>query len=315
MPLWGRNDQSVTANSVTTQESSNGAPIGTYALVKGDQVGRTSGANAHFGNTSSMTRASVDVNMFGNSTPSAFIIGQAVGVFGADTTETTFNVAQGIAHAGWQVRRGGTGPVTAFTVTASGAYFANGETITVSNGYSNATGTITSNGTANMVSVVVTGGGSGFTNTSMAAITFNREKHLFGINVSGTGTDYGNTDYIVVSNGTVNAIANVETDGSGDPLTFTITNVGLFPANIANNQLVVNIYAANGASSNGTGTTFTANAAPSTGGTVTLTLGGRANRVHYETLVAMGSLGAQTAPYGTPADVADASDDAILPDS
>ena len=43
--------------------------------------------------------------------------------------------------------------------------------------------------------------------------------------------------------------------------------------------------------------------------------GGRAGRVQYETLVAMGSLGAQTAAYGTPALVADASDDAQLPDS
>jgi hypothetical protein len=43
--------------------------------------------------------------------------------------------------------------------------------------------------------------------------------------------------------------------------------------------------------------------------------GGRAGRVQYETLVAMGSLGAQTAAYGTPALVADASDDSILPDA
>ena len=43
--------------------------------------------------------------------------------------------------------------------------------------------------------------------------------------------------------------------------------------------------------------------------------GGRAGRVQYETLVAMGSLGAQTAAYGTPASVADASDDTFLPDS
>jgi hypothetical protein len=43
--------------------------------------------------------------------------------------------------------------------------------------------------------------------------------------------------------------------------------------------------------------------------------GGRAGRVQYETLVAMGSLGAQTAAYGTPAAVADAGDDARLPDS
>ena len=47
----------------------------------------------------------------------------------------------------------------------------------------------------------------------------------------------------------------------------------------------------------------------------TVTAGGRAGRVHYETLVAMGSLGAQTAAYGTAATTADASDDTILPDA
>jgi hypothetical protein len=43
--------------------------------------------------------------------------------------------------------------------------------------------------------------------------------------------------------------------------------------------------------------------------------GGRAGRVQYETLVAMGSLGAQTAAYGTAATVADASDDTQIPDA
>jgi hypothetical protein len=43
--------------------------------------------------------------------------------------------------------------------------------------------------------------------------------------------------------------------------------------------------------------------------------GGRAGRVQYEVLVAMGSLGAQSAAYGTPASVADASDDLVLPDA
>jgi hypothetical protein len=43
--------------------------------------------------------------------------------------------------------------------------------------------------------------------------------------------------------------------------------------------------------------------------------GGRAGRVQTEVLVAMGSLGAQTAAYGTAAAVADASDDAVLPDA
>ena len=53
----------------------------------------------------------------------------------------------------------------------------------------------------------------------------------------------------------------------------------------------------------------------SSGATFRATAGGRAGRVFYETLVAMGSLGAQTAAYGTAATTADASDDAVLPDS
>lgn len=84
MSSWGRNDQAVTANSTTTAEASNGAPIGTYTAVKkaGNVIGTPGSANAHFGNTSPGARANVDSNMFGNVTPGAFIPGMAVGVFG-----------------------------------------------------------------------------------------------------------------------------------------------------------------------------------------------------------------------------------------
>ena len=90
MAQWGRNDQSVTANSSTTVESSNGAPIGTHALVKsGGEVAsvRVDGANAHFGNTSAGTRASVDSTMFNNTTIGAFIPNMAVGVYGVDPAD------------------------------------------------------------------------------------------------------------------------------------------------------------------------------------------------------------------------------------
>ena len=140
MPLWGRNDQAVTANSTTTRETSNGAPIGTYTAV---ELG--GGANAHFGNTSAGSRAATDVAMFNNATPGAFISGMAVGVFGVSAPEMANNVLNNSvergAHAGWNLRRAGTGPVTSFTVTAAGSGFSNGETIRVSNGGTNATGT------------------------------------------------------------------------------------------------------------------------------------------------------------------------------
>jgi hypothetical protein len=308
MPLWGRNDQAVTANSTTTMETSSGAPIGTYTAV---ELG--GGANAHFGNTSAGSRAATDVAMFNNATPGAFLSGMAVGVFGVSAPEMSNNVLNNSiergAHAGWNLRRAGTGPVTSFTVTAAGSGFSNGETIRVSNGGTNATGTITSNGTGNMTSVAVTSSGAGFTNTTMAAIAFNREKGVVEIKYTGTATGYNNTDLITVSNGAVNATATVSTNGTGGTLTFSITNKGLFANTAANATAVVAIANATGGASGGSGATFSANLATSTGGTVTIALGGRAGRVHHETLVAMGSLGAQTAAYGTPATANDASTD------
>lgn len=242
MSLWGRNDQAVTANSTTTRESSNGAPIGTWALVKGDQVGRTSGANAHFGNTSPMSRANVDVRMFNNTTPGVFITGQAVGVFGADATETNVSNASGISHAGWLLRTAGTGSLISFT-----------------------------------------------------------------INSSATATGYNNADIINVRSLQAggNATVTFTTNSTGGNLAFTISTsgAGFTSATIPTSNISVTNSTGGTAAGNTTVTNFIAKA------------GGRAGRVHFETLVAMGSLGAQTAPYGTPALVADASDDTILPDS
>lgn len=305
MPLWGRNDQAVTVSA--NVETSTGAPIGTYTAVK---LG--GGANAHAGNTAG-SRANVDVQMFNNASPNAFMTNMAVGVFGVSATEQAnnkTNAKEHGAHAGWNLRRAGTGPVVSFTVTAAGSNFANGETITVSNGGTNAVGTIVTNATSNMTSVSVTSEGAGWTNSAIAVIGFNRQKHLSTVSYSGTATGYSNTDYIVVSNATVNATASITTNASGGTLTFAVTNAGLFSNTIANTQLVVTAYAANGQSGgSGSGATFSANVIGSTGGTVTVTLGGRAGRVSYETVVAMGSLGAQTAAYGTAASTNDASSD------
>jgi hypothetical protein len=102
MAQWGRNDQAVTSNS--TVYSSNGAPMGTWALVKGG-----GGATAHNPNG---TRADTDVNMFGNTTQDAFITGKAVGVFGEDVNEIRAERASGAArpaHAGWVIRTEGSG--------------------------------------------------------------------------------------------------------------------------------------------------------------------------------------------------------------
>ena len=129
MPLFGRADQAVTANSTTTHESTQGAPIGTYVLVKGNQIGRTGSANAHFGNTSPGSRANVDVRMFNNTTPGAFINGAAVGVFGADATETGVSNAAGISHAGWLIRRAGTGSILSGVYGNTGVGYNNADVL------------------------------------------------------------------------------------------------------------------------------------------------------------------------------------------
>ena len=237
MAQWGRNDQAVTANSTTTKETSNGAPIGTYTAVKAG-----GGANAHFGNTSAGSRAATDVNMFNNTTPSAFLSGAAVGVFGVDTTEIAVSNSYGVAHAGWNLRRAGTGSIVA--------------------------GSFTSNSTT---------------------------------------LGYNNADIVVIKSPVAggNASFSMTTNATGGNLSLTLTNAG-------SGFNVVTIPTSNIFITNATGGTAAGNT------TVTnfvVTAGGRAGRVHYETLVAMGSLGAQTAAYGTAALVADASDDTILPDS
>jgi hypothetical protein len=215
---------------------SNGAPIGTYTAVK---LG--GGANADFANTAG-SRANVDIQMFNNATPGAFMSGVAVGVFGVSATEMSNNIVNNSkergAHAGWNLRRAGTGPVVSIAANATLVGYNNADIISVrspSTGGTNATITFSTNSTGGSLVFTITNGGSGFNLVSIPT------SNISVTNATG-GTAAGNT---------------------------TTTN------------LVV-------------------------------TAGGRAGRIHHETLVAMGSLGAQTAAFGTPATVNDASTDNTL---
>jgi hypothetical protein len=233
MSSWGRNDRAVTANSTTVRVTSNGAPIGTFALVNGG-----GGPNADFGNTSG-TRASTDVNLFNNATPGAFMSGMATGVFGVSATEhanNTLNKSKEVgAHAGWNFRRAGTGPIVSISANA-------------------------------------------------------------------TLTGYNNNDIINVrspATGGSNARITFTTNSTGGSLTFTVANPG-------SGFNLITIPTSNISITNSTGGTAAGN---TTVTNLVVTAGGRAGRIHHETLVAMGSLGAQTAAFGTPATVNDASTD------
>ena len=320
MAQWGRNDQAVTANDVTTVETSTGAPIGTYALVKGDQVTRVNGANAHFGNTSPGTRALVDSTMFGNTTMGAFIPNMAVGVFGVDAAEA--GTTSGVIAEAYVTNPGsGYGANAAVTITVT-----NGGSSGVVNAYANSIGRISQ--------IKIQTAGSGYITDPTIAVA---------------------APALVVFNGNTNVSGALITTASagkfvaGDKVTYA-GNASSTPAPLVDstayyisfaNSSVVALAATSGGANitltDASGDTSTAGGATIRGETATgyvvvggaknngLThagwvlrkegTGGRAGRVQYETLVAMGSLGAQTAAYGTPAAVADASDDAIFNDS
>ena len=415
MAQWGRNDQAVTANATTTYESSNGAPIGTWTAVKGDQVNRVDGANAHMGNTVPGARCNTDVAMFNNATPGAFITGMAVGVFGVSAPEqaNSITVIEHPAHAGWNLRRAGTGPIIGGSVTTNSGPFKNGETINVSNGAVNGSLVVTTNATGNITSLSVGSGGSGFINTSSLVYAFNHDinfvsaisasggkKYVSAITVTNANSGYNNLDSIRISNSIVNATATFLTNATGGFVTgnVTISNSGIFAnTTLAGNVVFAVVNATGGSTTAGNSSvvafaatlttfvalgynnadiivisngitngyaTFITNATGGfTGGgalinvisegtfantvtasqvnlslanatfgattvgnsisyafsdtvanssataTVAATLGGRAGRVHYETLVAMGSLGAQSAAYGTPATANDSTTD------
>lgn len=332
MAQWGRNDTSVNATSSTTAETSNGAPIGTHALVKsggGNSSVRVDGANAHFGNTSAGSRANVDVAMFGNTTMNAFVPGKAVGVFGVDTAEV--NVTNG-AIALTYVTSGGSGYGANAVVTLT---FANGTTNT-----SAVNSTVNSTTNAGRVtSLNINAAGSGYTKTT---ITSTAVAAPAAINITANTVGFSNsTDTIAVT--TANSKWQV-----GDRLYYTVPTNNTAIGGLTGNSYYYVSFAnsstlALSATSGGANIDITDNRTTNPGevhtirgdtatGYVTVGgtfqgvahagwvlrtegSGGRAGRVQYETLVAMGSLGAQSAAYGTPATTADASDDTILPDA
>ena len=221
--------------------------------------------------------------LYANVTVGSFLNNISVGIFGVDQAEATaLNVG---VHPGWVLTRVGTGPLTGITVSG-GTGFSNGDTVTVSNGTVNAVAVLTTNATGNLVSGSVLTRGSGFANAAVAVSAFNREQHLVQIIVGGTPTGYSNTDYVIASNGSINAVANVSTNATGGSLTFTITNPGTFANTLPDAGVVLHVYANTGANSAGSGATLTANINPSSGGTIgSITLGGHSGRVFRETLV------------------------------
>jgi hypothetical protein len=324
MAQWGRNDQSVTVTTSTNHETSNGAPIGTYALVKSG-----GGDYAHQGNTHG-TRANSDKTLFGNTTVSAFIDNVAVGVFGVDATEAAGVDGGPIAETYLTYAGTGYGPSKpVVTITAT-----NGGTSGVVN-----TNVITTSGVnrGRITALNIQTAGSGYiTNPTMTIaapplIVFNGNSAVTNaadtIDITSANSKFQVGDGITYA-GNVTSTPVGLTDNTKYYVSFANSTVLALSATLGGSN--VNISKATG--DNTTAGSATLQGETATGYVVsggnkgvgithagwvlrTEGTGGRAGRVQYETLVAMGSLGAQTAAYGTAALVADASDDAILPNS
>lgn len=109
--------------------------------------------------------------LYGNTTVGAFLTGEINGQFGANTAETTANTGK-IAHAGWQLKTTGTGPVVTLTINAGGTGYSNTDTLrftATGTGTVNATGSITTNSTGGITAVAITNPGYGLTNTTVYA--------------------------------------------------------------------------------------------------------------------------------------------------
>lgn len=109
--------------------------------------------------------------LYGNTTVGAFELGEINGQFGANTAETTAN-SGALAHAGWQLKTSGTGPIISLTINAGGSGYSNTDVLkftATGTGTVNATGSITTNSTGGITAVAVTAAGAGFKNTVVYA--------------------------------------------------------------------------------------------------------------------------------------------------
>jgi len=260
-------------------------------------------------------------SFYDNITPDAFVTGITAGQFGVDTTE------MGV----------GSGNVVQITITNAGTGYVSNSTITFSGGGgTSAAATGTANGFGKISGSFISNGGSSYeTNPTIsfaapANTAFNANSAVTGGASTGLATDANSTiDFTTLSAAFSTAIFKV-----GDTIKYRVNtgntaNIGLTNETIFFVQHANTTKIALAATSGGDRITLTkgfteaghylqgttATGAAVVGGAQnkgvahagwvvrTVGSGGRAGRVQYETLVAMGSI------------VPDGSDDDVLPDS
>jgi len=260
----------------------------------------------HFGTVSAN-----GFQLYQNTQVGAFVANEAVGVFGLDAREKSNAQHEGpiATHAGWVLRKQGTGPLLSVTITNAGKGLTGNATakylsITgggLSNTQANASFTVQANGSidtavpaagpvANGVGYAqngfcsIVGGGTGNNQLANIAYTKNAAGNIALLTINNGGANF-DSNPTVVPLGTNTGVATiVVTTNTG---TITAVTVAV-PGSYTNTATLVIAPV-----------TLTYNTLPTFAGV----LGGRANRVHYEVLVAAGSMGTDNVAN---------SDDAIL---
>jgi hypothetical protein len=269
--------------------------------------------------------------MFSNTTIDAFVPGLAVGVYGLDANE--MGVATSSTNGIYRVTSGGSGYGANAVVTLT---FANGvSNVSAANSTANTTGNagritaLTSNVSITGISevpvltiaapaainIIANNSATGFSNTADTIIVASAnsrfqvgDRVFYAVPAANTPIAplTGNTFFFVsFANTTTIKLATTATGANIDITDARTTATG--EVHTIRGDTATGLLIPTGAKRQG---------AAHAGWVIrTEGTGGRAGRVQYEVLVAMGSLGAQTDAYGTPAVVADATDDNIFHDS
>jgi hypothetical protein len=117
-----------------------------------------------------VANTTTQTNLYGNTTVGAFETNEINGQFGVDAVEAanTSSNFKKVAHAGWNLKTTGTGPLASVSIVAGGTGYSNGDVLTFAatgTGTVNATATVSTNSTGGITSLAITNPGAGFTNT------------------------------------------------------------------------------------------------------------------------------------------------------
>lgn len=218
--------------------------------------------------------------LYGNTQVGAFKSNVALGVDGITPAEKANT--PGPQHAGWVNRKNGTGPISSISITAEGKGYTNGF-VTIANGglantAANASYEVRANGS--VITAAIVNGGAGYSNGFVT------------ITNGGTGNSAANISFTV--NGAGGIVSTTINNGGSNyntPPTLTVLGANTVAASLTadiNSGAIIGVTVVTPGSYANTPNVTVANA--NIQATFSVTMGGRANRVQYETLVAGGSI-------------------------